>query len=54
MEPSSSSRVPGTKDPKAIADDIFNMILAESEWNSEHKNVWRHLEGVVEWFVYPA
>jgi len=43
----------GTEDPKAIADDIFNIILAEFEWNSEYKNAWRQLEGV-EWFVYPA
>lgn len=46
-------KVLGTEDPKAIADDIFNIILAEFEWNSEYKNAWRQLEGV-EWFVYPA
>jgi len=46
-------KVLGKKDPKAIADDIFNIILAEFEWNSEYKNAWRKLEGV-ERFVYPA
>jgi len=46
-------KVLGTKDPKANADDIFNTILAEFEWNSEYKNAWRQLEGV-EWLVYPA
>jgi len=46
-------KVLGKKDPKAIADDIFNIILAEFEWNSEYKNAWRQLEGV-ERFVYPA
>ena len=43
-------RVLGTKDPNAIADDIFSMILAEFEWNSEYKKAWRQLDNV-EWFV---
>lgn len=46
-------KVLGTKDTKAITDDIFNIIFAEFDWNSEYKNAWRQLEGV-EWFVYPA
>ena len=29
----------GTRDPKTIADDIFDIILAEFEWSSEYRTL---------------
>lgn len=44
-------KVLGTEDPKMIADEIHNIILAELEWNSNYS---KHFKGSeAEFHVYP-
>ena len=42
-----------TQDPKAIADDIHEILLAEFEWNVKYRRIWQALKDP-EWFVYPV